>query len=122
MPDTPTRLPGLGLDDRRAELFGRLRHLMDQGKLKAMPEAGPLPDDLVIVSVRAADFDPAENAIWLDPQNHGAPRDLHCRACGEQVVMSQATFEMYSTRGGAPSMIECLKCICLRVGRPSGHA
>src|SRR5215831_11393015 len=59
-----------------------------------------VPVEAWMVQGRVSDFDPvAEREIWHNVANHSSIRDVYCKFCGAQVVMSNKAWSDYELNG-----------------------
>jgi len=69
-----------------------------------------LAPGMVMICTRAADFDPATNALWDQWGNKSAARDdVHCGGCGEALAVSNWAYGQYvaMTEKPRPYCMEC---------------
>lgn len=97
----------MSMIDRR-KFFRDLKKVIKKYDIKSVRK---IPVEAKIVVVRVEDFDLSSNDVWHIEANKSYPREgLVCHDCGHVIVMSGATFEMYSANP-VPNQIFCHRCV-----------
>lgn len=101
------------MSSERENLMAFLKGMFDSGKINVMKEDQPIPDEAVIVVTLAEDgFDPArDREVWKLEANRSAVRDVTCRKCGKQVIMSDGMFGRLVEGKIKPHQIVCGRCL-----------
>jgi hypothetical protein len=76
-----------------------------------------ITQDVMLVCMRAADFDPNDNVLWELEANKSAVRpDVHCTECESLLAMSNHAYKRYSGLDKKPKVC-CVQCMVEVVGR-----
>ena len=79
--------------------------------LVAKMEVGVMTSNVVLVCMRAADFDPDSNALWELEANKSAVRqDVRCSGCGSALAVSNAAYATYTAMDKRPKA-SCMQCV-----------
>lgn len=101
---------------RRQEFIKHMREAIGSGKIKV---AEPGPDDVVVVT-RAEGYDmDRDREVFLLEINQSKPRDLECKDCHHQVVMSNGMYSKLLAGIIRPGNILCSTCLIASLPEPA---
>jgi hypothetical protein len=70
-----------------------------------------LDQEMTIICVRAADFNPNHNVLWeLDANKSAVRNDVHCFGCNSTLAMSNEAYGRYSAFDKKPRA-SCVQCM-----------
>lgn len=88
----------------REEFRKSLRKLIEENDFRV----GKLTPDALIIATPVEEFDMKSNDLWEIPANKSFPRDVFCRGCNRQMVMSDGIFKDYE-ENGRKNPVMCIK-------------